>query len=236
MYITIYNDKGGMGKSTIARELSLYFERLEKKILLVDLDNKRTITKSFEINNEKNISNLLNGQSVLDCITNTKYIDLIAGSKDRVLEFNLSSHLQEIENIYDYIVVDTNEINFTIDSENMVIVPTTPDYYSYINLEDTIKGIKNFENIYVLLNRVEDREEKSEIVVKIYELCEKLNIKLFDTALRDDESIIEVQTKGRELRTYYPLSDIAEDMMDLANELIELTTDEKIYEDVNLEE
>lgn len=81
MYITVYNDKGGTGKSTFVREIALYMERYGKKPLIVDLDYKNSITKSFDIDKADNVEALLETRtSINTALTSTKYVDIIPGS------------------------------------------------------------------------------------------------------------------------------------------------------------
>ncbi|EFI41715.1 ParA family protein [Peptoniphilus sp. oral taxon 386] len=223
MYITFFNDKGGVGCSTIVRELSLYFTRINRKVLIIDLDNKGTITKSLGVDSVKTVKDLVEGSSALECITNTKYVDLISYDKNFLPSENtLRSYLGEIEGLYDYIFIDSDASNaeYAIKASRYVVIPTTCDLYSYFSLEDTLNKIQEHgKRMRILLNKVSDSDICVDITNRILELSEKKSIKIFDTAIRDDETILEIQYKNKELRSFDTVSDAAEDFLMLVDEI-----------------
>ena len=223
MYIGVYSRKGGVGKSTITKELALYLERFNKKCLIVDLDINNTITNSFKLVNNKNISDI-ESIPVEKCITKTKYIDILAGDQLSDTE-SLREKLIQVENLYEYIIVDTSVNSFEVLKDlDLIIIPTTCQYYSYLSLEYTIDYLRDLSTnaiIKAIFNRVEEEDTKIETMDKINLLLKRKEVETFNTEIREDETIYQVQFKNRELRTFDALSDEAEDIKNLAEEIIE---------------
>ena len=126
--ITIFNAKGGVGKTTSAGALASALAEKGLKVLCVDLDAQCNLTTGFEvkINEDKNIFKIFSSENPFkenarDYIISTKYenIDIISGSKrmSKVQSFldNLSNKelvlfdvFKELrENVtYDFIIFD----------------------------------------------------------------------------------------------------------------------------------
>lgn len=215
MLITIYSNKGGVGKTTLVRELGLYFERLGKKTLLVDIDNKNTLTSTF-------ILELINfiEDKLLSAINQGKYIDFITSG---LREFNpiILEDLKTFD-FYEYTLIDTDKryMKTSFNISDLIIIPVVADEYNILSLDDFLTSVADYKDkCRILINRVDELSETDEVIEKISKIARENDFKILNTMIRDDETIRRVQFKNRELRSFDAVSDAAEDFLYLAEEL-----------------
>ncbi|MGO1581302.1 MAG: ParA family protein [Peptoniphilaceae bacterium] len=215
MLITIYSNKGGVGKTTLVRELGLYFERLGKKTLLVDMDNKNTLTSTFKLEHINFIEDKL-----LSAINQGKYIDFITSG---LKEFNpiILEDLKTFD-FYEYTIIDTDKryIKTSFDISDLIIIPVVADEYNILSLDNFLTSVADYKDkCRILINRVDELSETDEVIEKISKIARENDFKILNTMIRDDETIRRVQFKNRELRSFDAVSDAAEDFLYLAEEL-----------------
>jgi len=170
MIISVFNQKGGCGKSTTCCNLGAYLSRHGKKVLLVDIDPQANLTVSVGINDEtldKTIYDLLRSsefkkERILEVIQETSYERLSIIPSDITLsdaEITLSSLmkreeilkkiLNQIKDRYDYILIDCPpslgllSINALVASDQLII-PVSPTFFS-------LKGVKHLINTFNLV-------------------------------------------------------------------------------------
>lgn len=233
MYIAVYNDKGGSCKTTFVREIALYLERNKKKALVVDLDYKHNITKSFNIEKELSVSNILEGISAVEeVLEKTEYLDIVPGSynlKNCEINKSIREATFNIEKDYDYIFFDTANENVVSDmaiyQSDIIIVPVVPEKYSVDNLEYTLTHIEKLkehnQKVYVIVMKYDDSETSRDMLEDIYNICSEKSVNIFRTKIRIDETVKSVQLRGKELRSYDFVSDAAEDYKSLTEEFNE---------------
>ena len=119
----LVNQKGGVGKTTTAVNLSAYLAALGQRILLVDLDPQANATSSLGINKQKikgGVYELLIGQSKPhDSVLHSPQLKLalfpaspaLAGAEIELVnelarETRLRKALAQTESLYDYILID----------------------------------------------------------------------------------------------------------------------------------
>lgn len=130
MIITIGNYKGGVGKSTTAKLFSyLLTEEYNKKVLVVDTDPQSNLTETLSLTFKKKLDkdkNLFNAVFSNDKTKNniqslSNNLDILSGSWNMInfeeearkdflenkVNYILESVISEIENEYDFIIIDT---------------------------------------------------------------------------------------------------------------------------------
>lgn len=168
--ISVFNQKGGCGKTTTCCNIGAYLALQGKKVLLVDSDPQANLTISVGIDDEaleKTIYDLLRSsqvkkERVLEVIQKTTYENLSIIPSDITLsdaEITLSTSmkreeilnriLKQVKDDYDYVLIDCPpslgllSINALVASDYLII-PVSPDYLS-------LKGIKNLLNTFELV-------------------------------------------------------------------------------------
>lgn len=113
------------GKSTTALNIAITLAQLNKKVIILDTDSRKpSIHKKAKINNEKGCMDILLGESTVDevVVTYNSYLDIItSGAKvknpsELYSTVAFDKLLEELEERYDYIILDTPPINIVSDS------------------------------------------------------------------------------------------------------------------------
>lgn len=160
---TVCNHKGGCAKSTTCLYLIGGLHRQGSRTLLIDLDERETITNKMTSGEGPTIVDVLAGEAkASEAIQAAKFCDIIpAGAKlsapDMIFgnsptpQFRLKKALKDVVSDYDHILIDTpggvNILTYNaLTASNKVIIPTIGD-------EDSITGI------YSMLSLIEDIQE-----------------------------------------------------------------------------
>ena len=119
--IAVVNQKGGVGKTTSAVNLTAALTELGKKVLLCDFDPQANATSGLGINRKKINKSVydvvINDVPAKDAIISTKYGDVLPSTADLAgagvelislldASFRLSKALHTVKDQYDVILID----------------------------------------------------------------------------------------------------------------------------------
>jgi chromosome partitioning protein len=168
--VSLANQKGGVGKTTTAINLSASLAACERKVLLIDLDPQANATSGVGLskNDEKSMYPVLTeGLNIRDVIRETELpmfhiapssVDLVAAEielSDAIgREFHLRRALQEVAKDYDYVLIDSPPslglltIN-GLAAANTVLVPMQCEYFA---IEGVAQLVNTIERVRDLVN------------------------------------------------------------------------------------
>lgn len=246
--IAIFNQKGGVGKTTTAMNLSAYLGMLGHKTLLIDFDPQFNATIGVGIRHapDETIYHALLGEKRAEDVIKQTYLanlhiapassDLSGALVELVdlpeREFYLRKFIAQIEHKYDYIFIDLGPslnlltINGLLAAQE-VIIPIQCEYYSLEGVNQLVKTIDLIKNNVghdikvggALLTMYDKREKLSREVVR--EIRRRFPYNIYEVEIPRSVALAEAPSYQKPIMLYAPQSSGALAYERLAREVME---------------
>lgn len=186
--ITVANQKGGSGKSTVSINLAVKLLEFSDRVLVMDTDPQKSI-ESFTNMRENEAS----------AKKNLKHFTLSNRTG------NITESLKQFLNLYEFIIIDTGGIDSQESRKAMlyadsIVLPTTPSLFdsdvlaSMLATLTEIKDVNEDVKIAILMNKISTNvflgKELEQYRQNIQEICKEIGIK-------DDFHLLENVLKER---------------------------------------
>lgn len=223
--ITINNQKGGVGKTSITQNLAFGMSKLGLKVGIIDIDQQGDLTNSFNILKNNFIEDKLANQTTLtigdfDQINQNLY--LIGNRKEGIVtkitgwndlkKYNaLKQILTGLEG-FDYIFIDTppsvgTEIIISYIASDYLLIPINIDKYSINGLQSMFGNLKviqpfnpKLQILGVIANKIDKRLKDINEILDM--LKNKLGDGIFDTHIRVSNNYINSQQLNQSVYEY----------------------------------
>ncbi len=247
--IAITNQKGGVGKSTTAVNVSAYLSSYDYRTLLIDLDPQSNSTSGLGINpvdaKDSIYDILINDREPNEIILDTSYKNLkilpssiqLAGVEVELVsslkrEFRLKEAVNKIEKDYDFILIDCPPalglltIN-ALTAANEVIIPIQCEYYALEGLGQLLSTIN------LVKKNLNDKLKIKGVIMTMYDPRIKLagqvieevknyfSEKVYKTVIPRNVRLSEAPSYGKPIMEYDPDCKGAEAYSNFTKEVIE---------------
>ena len=248
-FISVFNQKGGVAKTTTCLSLGGCLVEMGRTVLLVDLDPQANLTASLALEPRqlaRTVSDVLEGKVTLIAAsqrTTVMGLNILPANAslallDRALyqseayEARLKKAVSELNpGLYDYVLIDCPPSlgPLTLNAltvADLAIVPTQAEYYA----------LKSLENVFVMIKLTRRRTNpdlRYRILVTMYDRRNAISGKmlarvrdafddaLFSTVIDVDTKLREGPLQGKPITVYSPSTRGAQQYRALAKEVME---------------
>ncbi len=237
--ITITNQKGGVGKTTISSALVCGLHQRGARVLGVDTDPQGNLgfTLGLDPDNIKTLYDVFTGACTMEqAISHTEFgdvvpSDIMLSSFDVMFtaqhrEFLLSQYLAAVTSQYDFIIIDTPPslniltINAYVASTGLII-PMESEILSLVGVSqilETVEAVRASFNPHlrvlgILMNRFDSRTKLSrEVLEMAEEVATQMDSHVFPVHIRRGVDVARAPAYGQSVLSYRPNSKPAVDL------------------------
>lgn len=249
MVISIANQKGGVGKTTTAVNLSASVAVSERRTLVIDMDSQCNTTSGFGISYNSTYDHiyhvLIGEKDIREVIKKTEvpYLDIIPSHPDLIgaevelldteeREYRLRKALEGLHETYPYVFIDCPPslglltIN-SLAASDRIVIPLQCEYFALEGLALLLRTISiiqkklnpDLEVLGILLTMFDRRNNLSFRVWEEVNKC--FSDTVFKTVIPRNVKLSESPSHGKPALLYDIGSRGAESYLELASEIIE---------------
>lgn len=244
--VAIFNQKGGVGKTTTSTNLSHALAKAGKKVTVIDFDPQGHLSVSLGMLNRQASgidAVLLDGAKVSQCAISIREnlrlipsgpklhdIELMStggAKRSEILRHSLLNDFQD----QDYVLIDcppssgllVANVLFATDE---ILIPMTSDFLALQGLSDLIKTIRKFEHVLkkkyktqiVMARYTSSRKISKEVLSKLQQYFPQ---QILATVIRESAVLSESTSFGKTIFEYRPKSTAAQDFQNLAKDFLQ---------------
>ena len=203
--ITIAQQKGGTGKTTLAVHLALAFIKYHNyKVAIIDTDPQGSLGKWFVIRSEKNGLN--------------KNLTFKTASL-----WGAQYESKMLKQDHDIVIIDTppkieSDARPAIEAADLVLIPVAPSHVDFWATEAIIEIAKKAKRkVLIQINRANHR---SKLISKTHEYIKSINVKSTDTLIGHRQIFVTSMGEGKTVVEKQRKSKAVEEIKSISNQIL----------------